>query len=49
MKSIKTIPSADGYHMPAEYACHKGCILIWPQRPKSFVKVYTEEQTMDIY
>ena len=38
MKSIKTIPSADGYHMPAEYACHKGCILIWPQRPGSWKK-----------
>ena len=38
MKNIKTIPSADGYHMPAEYACHKGCILIWPQRPGSWKK-----------
>ena len=24
--------------MPAEYACHKGCILIWPQRPGSWKK-----------
>ena len=38
MKNIKTIPSADGYYMPAEYACHKGCILIWPQRPGSWKK-----------
>ena len=38
MKNIKTIPSSDGYHMPAEYACHKGCILIWPQRPGSWKK-----------
>lgn len=30
------VPASDGYTMPAEYAPHDGCILIWPQRPGSW-------------
>ena len=26
-------PRADGFYMPAEYAPHKGTIIIWPKRP----------------
>lgn len=29
-------PAAEGFAMPAEYAPHEGCILIWPQRPGSW-------------
>lgn len=25
-------PRADGFYMPAEYAPHKGTIIIWPKR-----------------
>lgn len=25
-------PSADGFHMPAEFAPHDGCWMIWPER-----------------
>ena len=26
-------PAADGFHMPAEWAEHDGCWMIWPERP----------------
>ncbi len=25
-------PRADGFYMPAEYAPHKGTIIIWPKK-----------------
>lgn len=31
------IPIADGYHMPGEYETHQGCIMIWPERPGSWI------------
>ncbi len=30
-------PQADGYDMPGEYEPHRGCIMIWPQRPGSWI------------
>ena len=30
-------PRADGFYMPAEYAPHKGTIIIWPKRPGSWI------------
>ncbi len=36
MKILKTAPAKDGYHMPAEYEKHEGCIMIWPERPDSW-------------
>ena len=30
-------PFADGFFMPAEFAPHQGCILIWPERPGSWI------------
>jgi len=30
---LKTLPAADGFHMPAEYEPHAGCWLLWPERP----------------
>lgn len=29
-------PAACGYHMPAEFEKHEGCIIVWPQRPGSW-------------
>lgn len=37
MNIIKdSTPSADGYHMPAEYEPHEGCIMIFPERSDSW-------------
>lgn len=33
---LKTVPAADGFHMPAEYEKHHGCLMIWPWRPGSW-------------
>lgn len=30
-------PRTDGFYMPAEYAPHKGTIIIWPKRPGSWI------------
>ena len=38
MKNLNAgCPSADGFYMPAEYAPHKGTIIIWPKRPGSWI------------
>ncbi|SCZ78968.1 agmatine deiminase [Pseudobutyrivibrio xylanivorans] len=29
-------PKADKFYMPAEYAKHRGCVMIWPVRPGSW-------------
>ena len=29
-------PAADGFHMPAEWAAHDGCWMIWPERPDNW-------------
>lgn len=36
MKILDTIPSEEGFYMPAEYAKHRGCIMIWPERADSW-------------
>lgn len=37
MKIIQSsTPLADGYHMPAEYELHEGCIMIFPERRDSW-------------
>lgn len=30
---LSTTPKADGFFMPAEYAAHHGCWMLWPERP----------------
>jgi agmatine deiminase len=30
-------PAKDGYFMPGEFEPHQGCILIWPERPGSWI------------
>ncbi len=36
MKRLMSTPAGDGFHMPAEYEPHRGCVMIWPQRPGSW-------------
>lgn len=36
MNILHSTPTADGFHMPAEYEPHAGCILIWPERSDSW-------------
>jgi agmatine deiminase len=35
-KPLPGTPQADGFWMPAEYAPHAGCWLIWPERPDNW-------------
>jgi agmatine deiminase len=30
--TLKSRPGRDGFHMPAEFAAHDGCWLLWPER-----------------
>ena len=39
MSKLHTIPKADGFHMPAEYAPHHGTIMIFPERRGSWSNV----------
>lgn len=34
---LNSYPAADGYRMPAEYEPHDGCLMIWPERPGSWI------------
>lgn len=36
-KKKNSIPAADGFYMPGEFEPHRGCILIWPERPGSWI------------
>ncbi len=36
MKILHSLPAKDGFYMPAEYAHHYGCIMIWPERSDSW-------------
>lgn len=33
---LHTTPAADGFYMPAEFAPHAGCFMIWPERPDNW-------------
>ncbi len=33
---LDSTPLKDGFHMPAEYEHHRGCVMIWPVRPGSW-------------
>jgi len=35
-RTIESTPRADGFSMPAEWARHRGCWLIWPERPDNW-------------
>ena len=34
--ALTSTPAADGFAMPAEWADHAGCYLIWPERPDNW-------------
>ena len=36
MRILKTVPAEDGFFMPAEFAPHSGCIMIFPHRRDSW-------------
>lgn len=36
MRILDTIPKQDGFYMPAEFAPHEGCLMIWPERTDSW-------------
>jgi agmatine deiminase len=35
-RTIDSTPAADGFAMPAEFAPHAGCWLLWPERPDNW-------------
>ena len=35
-KTLDSTPLADGFSMPAEYAPHSGCWILWPERPDNW-------------
>ncbi|MGD9598562.1 MAG: agmatine deiminase [Steroidobacteraceae bacterium] len=35
-RTLNTAPAADGFRMPAEYAPHDGCWMLWPERPDNW-------------
>ena len=36
MRILHTKPAEDGFFMPAEFAPHEGCLMIWPERADSW-------------
>lgn len=44
MTVINSTPAKDGFYMPAEFAHHRGCFLIWPVRPGSWTNGGAEAQ-----
>ncbi len=44
MKIHKSTPRSDGFYMPAEFEPHKGCIMIFPERPGSWTYGGAEAQ-----
>ncbi len=34
--TLKTTPAADGFLMPAEFAPHSGCWMLWPERTSNW-------------
>lgn len=36
MKRLKTTPKKDGFRMPGEFELHRGCYMIWPERPDNW-------------
>ena len=44
MTVINSTPVKDGFYMPAEFAHHRGCFLIWPVRPGSWTNGGAEAQ-----
>jgi agmatine deiminase len=35
-KTLKSRPAADGFRMPGEFEPHRGCWMLWPERPDNW-------------
>ena len=35
-RTLKSLPSRDGYRMPGEFEPHSGCWMLWPERPDNW-------------
>lgn len=35
-QTLRSTPAADGFRMPAEFAAHAGCWMLWPERPDNW-------------
>jgi agmatine deiminase len=35
-RTLQSTPAADGFAMPAEFAPHSGCWMLWPERPDNW-------------
>ena len=35
-RTLKSVPSRDGYRMPGEFEPHAGCWMLWPERPDNW-------------
>ena len=35
-RTLNSTPAADGFSMPAEFAPHAGCWMLWPERPDNW-------------
>jgi agmatine deiminase len=35
-RTLATTPARDGFRMPAEFAAHAGCWMLWPERPDNW-------------
>src|SRR6187551_363350 len=35
-RTLDSTPAADGFSMPAEWAPHAGCWMLWPERPDNW-------------
>ncbi|HTT05234.1 MAG TPA: agmatine deiminase [Steroidobacteraceae bacterium] len=35
-RTLRSTPAADGFRMPAEFAAHEGCWMLWPERPDNW-------------
>lgn len=36
VETLRSTPAADGFAMPGEWARHRGCWLVWPERPDTW-------------
>jgi len=36
VKKLSSTPQADGFYMPGEFSEHRGCWMLWPERPDNW-------------
>ncbi len=35
-RTLQSTPRRDGYRMPGEFEPHRGCWMLWPERPDNW-------------